>query len=312
MNKRTVERVLREKHEDFLKSIGTKEVRDLVEKNSIITGGSIVSLLMGEKVSDFDYYFTDLDTVKAVAHYYVDLFNTARVKKSNKTDRPEVKIENGRVRIRIQSAGMVGEDTDEARYEYFEGRPDEEGDAYITDSMTRVVEEADKIDSDLLETETKAKYRPIFLTDNAITLSGRVQLVMRFYGEPSEIHKNFDFVHCTNYWTSKDKKLVLQPDAMESILGKELRYFGSLYPVCSVIRMRKFLRKGWWINAGQILKMLLQVSELNLTDTKVLEDQLTGVDTFYFFDLIKRLKEMQSKDKPVDTAYITTLIDRMF
>lgn len=313
MNKKAVEKHLKTKHEDFLKSITDEKVRNLVAKNSIITGGSIASLLMGEPVSDYDYYFTDIETVQAVAEYYVYQFNMSTVHKSLKMGKPEVKVKDDRVRIFIKSAGVVSEDTDSARYEYFEGRPDEEGDAWLSESMQNVISDADTIDSKKLEKETKGKrYRPIFLTDNAITLSNKVQLVVRFYGTPQEIHHNFDFVHCTNYWTSKDSKLTLSPDAMESILGRELRYVGSVYPVSTIIRMRKFFRKGWWMNAGQILKAILQVSQLDLTNPHVLEDQLTGVDTYYFYDLVKRLKEAQDKDAKIDYAYVTTLIDKMF
>jgi hypothetical protein len=37
--------------------------------------------------------------------------------------------------------------------------------------------------------------------------------------------------------------------------------------------------------------MAMQISELDLTDLAVLEDQLTGVDTAYFLQLIEKLKE---------------------
>jgi hypothetical protein len=133
---------------------------------------------------------------------------------------------------------------------------------------------------------------------------------LRFYGDPDTIHSNYDFSHCTSYWTSGDGKLVLRPEALESLLSKELRYVGSKYPVCSVVRLRKFINRGWRINAGQILKMAMQISELDLTDISVLEDQLTGVDTAYFLQLIERLKE-NDPDK-VNTAYLVEIIDRIF
>src|SRR3546814_2013322 len=47
-------------------------------------------------------------------------------------------------------------------------------------------------------------YRPVFVSTNAITLSDKIQIVLRFYGEADAIHENYDFVHCTNYWTSKE------------------------------------------------------------------------------------------------------------
>src|SRR3546814_939057 len=53
-------------------------------------------------------------------------------------------------------------------------------------------------------------YRPVFMSTNAITLSDKIQIVLRFYGEADAIHENYDFVHCTNYWTSKDANLTLR------------------------------------------------------------------------------------------------------
>src|SRR5690606_25046051 len=153
-------------------------------------------------------------------------------------------------------------------------------------------------------------YRPVFMSTNAITLSHRVQIVMRFYGEPDTIHENYDFVHCTNYWKSWDNELVLRQPALEALLARELRYVGSKYPICSIIRLRKFIHRGWTINAGQILKMAMQVSELDLKDPAVLEDQLTGVDSAYFIQLMAKLKEHDPEK--VNAAYLVEIIDRMF
>ena len=323
MNKRGIERELTIKHQEFVSSIKDLEIRELVDKNSIITGGCIVSMLLNEKVNDYDYYFTDKETVLKVAQYFVREFNQNREKiHKGIMEAPEVYLDGedqDRIRIRIKSAGVIGEETDEAQYEYFESCPDDQGDYFIANAMQRVVSDADEIDSELLEEEVRKPYRPIFLTDNAITLANKVQVVIRFYGEPKAIHESFDYVHCTNYWVSKNRKVTLKPKAIESIIAKELRYVGSKYPVCSVVRMRKFLRKGWWINAGQILKMLMQISALDLSDVDVLADQLTGVDTAYFFDLISRMKKRQAAlkeegDEAADIGmpYIVSIIDRMF
>jgi hypothetical protein len=102
----------------------------------------------------------------------------------------------------------------------------------------------------------------------------------------------------------------LRQPALEALLSKELRYIGSKYPICSLVRLRKFITRGWRINAGQILKMAFQISELNLKDIKVLEDQLTGVDTAYFIQLVERLREKDPEK--VDGAYLIEIIDRIF
>jgi hypothetical protein len=168
----------------------------------------------------------------------------------------------------------------------------------------------DQTEHQALEADEGKPYRPVFMSTNAITLSRRVQIILRFYGEPDEIHKNYDFVHCTNYWTSWDKKLVLHQAALESLLAKELRYVGSKYPICSIFRIRKFIQRGWSINVGQILKAIIQISELDLKNPAVLEDQLTGVDVAYFTQLIAKLKEKDPEK--VNSAYLVEILDRMF
>lgn len=310
MKAKTIKAVLAKKFASFISSIEDDAVRQLVEKNTIITGGCIASMLLGEKVNDFDLYFTDHAIAKAVAEYYVGRF---QVKKRNGIPCAiTVDAEGDRVRIVVKSAGVASEDGADASYQYFEGQPEGEGGAYVGEVMG----DPGEIEDVYQETEGAAlaveegTYRPVFMSTNAITLSDKIQIVLRFFGDADTIHENYDFVHCTNYWTSKDGALTLRQPALESLLCKELRYVGSKYPVCSVIRLRKFIRRGWVINAGQILKMMMQVSELDLTNPVILQDQLTGVDSAYFIELMGKVKE--NDPEKVNTAYLVEIIDRMF
>ncbi len=307
MNRRVISKILKQKHEDFLKSITDSEIKKLIDDHGMITGGSIVSLLLGERVNDYDYYFDDFTALVKIAGYFVDQFKGLNPDKAIPAVL-QVDRDSQRVSIKIKSAGVISEASDKD-YQYFETRPDEEGMSYVE----KVVEAADETNAQAIE-DAKPKYRPIFMSSNAITLSGKVQLVIRFHGNPEEIHKNYDFIHCCNYWIAKTNKLTLNPAALESILAKQLTYQGSLYPVCSVIRMRKFLKMGWYINAGQILKMLFQISQLDLTNIEVLEEQLTGVDAAYFFQVIEYCKKRQEEDKEfkVTVPYLISIIDKIF
>lgn len=309
MNRRVITKILKKKHDDFIESIKDEEVKKLVNKNSIITGGSIASLLLNERVNDYDYYFTDKETVIAVAKYYVKQFNDMHPEINIK---PWVQVcEDGRVKIVVQSAGIVSENGDKG-YQYFENFSDEVGEDYVDKVMT----DADETDSKYMEEidKEKGKFRPIFMSSNAITLSDKVQLVIRFYGNPEEIHKNYDFVHCCNYWVSENNQLVLNSSALESLLCKHLVYQGSLYPLCSVIRTRKFLKQGWYINAGQYLKMCFQLSELDLSNIDVLEEQLVGVDAAYFHQILEYCKQRQNEDAEfkVTAPYLISIIDKIF
>lgn len=328
MNKRVITSVLNKKFNHYLKSIKDDKVRELVKNNSIITGGCIASMLLKEDVNDFDIYFTNFETVHAVSEYYLELFKSTRkfgavngsltIEDGTQEDwdgKPIGNPEEPRVKIKISSAGVVGENTGDSQYRYQEDVPVNDTEQEYMGDVLNNIEEADLYDGELLDDDKKELYRPVFLSSNAITLSDDIQLIIRFYGQAEEIHKNYDFVHCTNYWTSKDKKLTLRAEALEALLAKELRYVGSRYPLCSLIRIRKFLGRGYHINAGQILKIALQLQEFDLTDVRTLEDQLTGVDTAYFLSIIDAVKEKQKgkgEDSKIDASYIVTLVDRIF
>jgi hypothetical protein len=312
MKAKTIKKVIKAKIEDWLSSIEDETVRALASRNTIVTGGCIASMLLKEPVNDFDLYFTNKETTLAVAKYYVSRFSS-----KNKAGIPvpiTVDERDDRVRIVVKSSGIASEDGTDTPYEYFESRPDDEGGEYVGEVLGDAgdIEEAleETTDAALAIDDGKPKYRPVFLSTNAITLGHKVQIVLRFYGSADTIHENYDYVHCTNYWTSKDDELVLRQPALESLLARELRYVGSKYPICSVIRLRKFIKRGWTVNAGQILKMMLQISGLDLKDHKVLQDQLTGVDAAYFVQLVSMVKE--NDPEKVNSAYLVEIIDRMF
>lgn len=307
MNKKVIQKVLKAKHTNFIASIKDEAVRELVDKNSLITGGCIVSMLLNEPVVDYDYYFTNKETVLAVAQYFVKEFC---ILNPGIEIKPQLVDEGDKVSISIKSAGIVVENNT-SEYKYFESQPEGDGESYVNKLLANL---EDGVVKEEKSEQEKPKFRPVFLSSNAITLSNQVQLVIRFYGNPEEIHGNYDYVHCTNYWSSEDGIVVLKPQALESILAKQLQYVGSLYPLCSIIRMRKFIKRGWHINAGQILKMCFQLSKLDLSDLVVLEDQLTGVDAAYFVEILEFCKKKQ-QDEPdfkVTMPYLATIVDKVF
>jgi hypothetical protein len=310
---KTINKIISEKITDLANSIDDPAIRSIIEKKTIVTGGCIASMLLGEPVNDYDIYFRDIASAEAVANYYVGKFQI----KARRGIPCKISVErkDDRIRIVVKSAGIASEDGTQKPYEYFEGRSDDAGAGYVSEVMNDAgtIEDAyhDTKDAVLAtDDDGKPKYRPVFMSTNAITLSNRVQIVLRFFGEPDAIHENYDFVHCTNYWTGWDKDLILRPAALEALLSKELRYVGSRYPVCSVIRLRKFIKRGWSINAGQILKMMMQISSLDLTDPEVLQDQLTGVDSAYFCEILAKVKEKDPEK--INSAYLIEIIDRMF
>jgi len=305
---KSIRKILKAKLDSWINSVDDIDVKSLLRRDVIVTGGSITSMLMGEEIKDFDVYFKTLETTKAVAEYYCKKFLELNKDWSvGKDYDPQVKVsEDGRVTIMVRSSGVAqsddAEDTPEFAYEHSlgEGGADNVADYILKQQAT--------------EEDKKQKYRPVFLSANAITLTDKIQLVIRFYGTPDEIHRNYDFEHCKNVYDLATDQLILKSSALEAVLSKTLHYTGSLYPICSLFRMRKFIERGWRISAGEILKMAWQVNDLDLNNPEVLRDQLTGCDQAYMNHLLVVMDQVRKDDpdRKIDSLYIVELVDKVF
>lgn len=329
MQGKNIKKHIKNKIKDWADSVPDEEIKNLILNNTMVTGGAIVSLLQDEEPHDYDIYFRDKESLKKVATYYVNKYiekageygnykpivqecvwsdevgYTGGIKKQGKW----VVVGNDykgdkevRLRIFIRSEGAVGED-------YNPHSDQDEDYKRACAILNQKIKDKNKEDKENIE-----PYSPTFMTNNAIALSSKIQLVLRFYGEPEEIHKNYDFIHCTCCYRSWDNELDMPSRALEAIINKELYYCGSKYPLCSIIRTRKFMNRGWIINAGQYVKMVLQLNDMDLTNLHVFEEQLIGVDSAYFNQLIWSVKQMQKNDPNFtpDTGYLIGLVNDVF
>lgn len=295
MQAKTIKAIIQKKHNQLVESIKDDKVKSIVRNHSIITGGCITSMLLNEKVNDFDYYFDSRENALAVMTYF------AKILGDKVNTNILVEDKEDRVYLRIKSSEQAGEVEDDEP-------SNEEVQALENAGIKELVYEV------LGAGDEKPHYEPIYATSNAITLSGKVQLVARFFGKPDEIHGNYDFVHCTCWWRSSDSHLELPAQALEAILTKELTYVGSKYPICSLFRLRKFIQRGWHVNAGQILKIALQIKNLDLYNIDVLRDQLVGVDSVYFMKVIDYLTKRVNEDKDfkLTEGYLVEVINKIF
>lgn len=295
MQIKTIQKIISSKMEDWLKSITDENLVKMLKKDIIVTGGCIPSLLLKEKVNDFDVYIASRSTLEAVIKYYASKYTLLVYEKKDEYISQIEDVEHFSQRHpldyeKIMNAFAISVRTlKEGQIKlFFDGRAG--------------------IKSELVDDGNK--YKVAYLSPNAISLTDDIQIIIRFYGEPSEIHKNYDFVHATNYFTFNEG-LVLNQDALVSILTKQLKYTGSLYPVTSVLRLKKFIKRNWNITSGEILKIIFQCSQLDLTNVDVLEEQLIGMDVAYFSALIEIIRNIDS-NTTITSEYLFTIIDRVF
>ncbi len=274
--------------------------------STIVTGGSIASMLLGEEVNDIDVYFTDREVARKVATYYL---NTMR-KDGNLTVSSQVhKIavvdnnSNG-VDIMIRSAGVVGDGIDIKDYDYFESQDQNKIDDYFAEYVKRG--ETRKIEGQPL------KHIVSFITSNAITLQNNIQIILRFCGDVEEIHKNFDFAHCTNYWT-QETGVVYNVNALQHLLERRLVYIGSRFPIATMFRLRKFIERGYRVSGGEMVKIAYDISKIDMNDVRVLKDQLMGMDLAYFGEVISILRNGEKEGgKELDRTYLFQVLNQVF
>lgn len=296
MQVKTIQKVVSSKLNEWLETISDQKLREDVKNNLLVSGGCITSMFLGEPVNDFDVYIKDINVLVRLANYYV----------------PN-RVLDGRLREQYLKEYFADfEDTERNINEMMSDLDNNQSEMVVRYKNLK----PDQVKLNIASfgerfelEESDEKYRVVFLSQNAISLTDDIQIVLRFSGTAEEIHKNFDFIHATNYFAFENG-LVTNIKALESTLTKELKYQGSLYPLTSIIRMKKFLLRGWKINAGEILKIMFQISELNLRNPEVLEEQLIGVDIAYFSKIIEILRGVP--DEKINSGYLNTIIDKVF
>lgn len=303
MQIKTIKKVIKKKLEEWLSTITDENLRADVKRNVLVSGGSIASLILQETVNDYDVYIMDRDVLLRLTEYYTKGISDVVVwdgKKKNELIAEYEKIRNGQ--------------TLESSYNYYASTlrnlQEDQIKIFLTNGGGGI-----KVNNALEKAkdgEQPKKYQVAYLSPNAISLSDDIQIVIRFHGKPDEIHKTFDFIHATNFFTFK-LGVVTNLDALHSLSSRHLSYQGSLYPLTSVIRAKKFIKRGWNISAGEYLKMMFQISLLDLSNIDVLEEQLIGIDVAYFSVLIEALRKHKegTEDFKLTPEYLNELIDRI-
>lgn len=307
MQVKTIEKAIRAKMEDWLKSIKDQTLSKDVKKNLLVSGGSIASMFLNETVNDYDVYIMDIDVLKRLAEYYIasdgGIYSSDIVLLDGRKKDSLVKRLNSEYGGNDQE--ILGIDRNNSYAISLRNLKEDQIKLYFHSSAGLRFNEA--------KDAAELNYNPLYFSPNAISLSNNLQIVLRFWGNAEKIHKTFDYIHATNYFTF-EHGLVRNLPAIESLITKQLRYQGSLYPVTSIIRAKKFIKRGFNISAGELLKIVYQVSQLDLNNPDVLEEQLIGVDVAYFDLIINALRNKMDSDKEfkISSEYFNELVDRIF
>lgn len=273
---------IRSKIDKWLKTIDDKDLVIDLKSCIILSGGAISSLINNEQPNDYDIYLNNVDVARRLAEYY-----------TKDLEINEKRIEEGYSTL----VSTEFDDKSNCHRVILALHNPETGRANDLMIGNNGISKSDVED-----------YSLKYISANAITLHNDIQIILRFIGNIKDIHVNFDFIHNTNYYNYSEDKLVIHTDALFSLHTKELIYRGSLYPLCSMFRIRKFLDKGFKISAGQMLKIAMQINELDLKNRNILKEQLIGVDSAYFQHFIDEIDLGQD----VTSNFIIELIDKFY
>lgn len=130
------------------------------------------------------------------------------------------------------------------------------------------------------------KYHVKLITDNAINLSDKIQLIIKFTGSPSEVTDKFDWQHIKSYYDCNTEKLHLTSDVYQLVVEKDLIYTGSDYPLSSLMRLKKYIKKGW-----------------NVSNTTILHIALDFVEAMNKAELNRKFEQSKKSKKILDEIY---------
>lgn len=348
MLERNIKKHLSKKLDRWITTISDKELREDIARSVMVTGGAITSLVRNEEVNDYDIYFKDRGVLKRVAEHYTAKYD-ATVLDTQEVFKYVQKLEDPytylvednasllrSIKFSIVSNYVMTEEQVKCNYplhdawvdsdEYVcldEDKPFTLNPEYVShQKIITFIEEASfndriyvfiKSDGMIINKDANPEDRDCIvqcITSNAISLTDGVQIITRFHGDAEEIHSNFDFDHCKGVYDHHTGDLHIADTTYECIINQHLRYSGSKYPLASIIRTRKFVARGFTIDAGQYVKMALQLNNLDLNNPGILAEQLVGVDLSYFSWLIEAINSCNIEDD--SESYVQLMLRAIF
>lgn len=124
----------------------------------------------------------------------------------------------------------------------------------------------------------------------------RIQLIKAITGDPLTVIKSFDFTVCQAAW-SLSSGFVFCTDFFQHLAQRRLVFnISAEYPICSLYRARKFIKRGFHFSGIEAIKIGLTIQNLDLNNYGDLRKQLMGIDTMFLKDLTDSLAGQETKE----------------
>lgn len=126
-------------------------------------------------------------------------------------------------------------------------------------------------------------------TENAISFSNKVQLIIKYYGNPKDVCSKFDFKHSKAYYDYLTDEIYIDDDILECIKSRKLVYVQSQFPLNALLRANKFIKRGWKLDNGEIVKICFDLNKFDLSVPEILKQQLGGISGSYLNQVVDSL-----------------------
>lgn len=73
--------------------------------------------------------------------------------------------------------------------------------------------------------------------------------------------------------------------------ARRIVYTGSEFPISSLVRVNKYLRKGYTISSEQLVKISMSIHSLKIESAEALKSQLMGIDILYLRDKLNGITD---------------------
>lgn len=114
-------------------------------------------------------------------------------------------------------------------------------------------------------------------------------IIYRFFETVEEIFNDFDFTCCMGALDTSTEEIVLHPDFLKHNAQRYISFnSGTAYPIVSLMRVQKYVEKGYTISRPQMLRIIMRCMELDITSWEQLEDHLGGMYGLQFDEVFDK------------------------
>jgi len=153
----------------------------------------------------------------------------------------------------------------------------------------------------------------VSVTEKSILVNHSGQLLnfilFDIFESANDIFNKFDFTVVMGAYNIKKDKLILHDDFLLDVAKRKLVFNnGTLYPILSLLRVNKYVKRGYTISRNDMVRIALTISELNISSYEELSNHIGGmygVDIEKIVDVSKpfRLVDIVNELSELETNY---------